>query len=86
MQAVIIMFSRIVDIERFSEVVLSAIREEEKRELVHRLGILNVMSPMSVSGARSVDDIAPKCSHFLIGDASVDGDAGHEAPKFAQCH
>lgn len=41
-------FSRIVDVEMFSEVVLSAVREEEKRELQHRLGLLNVLNPVRV--------------------------------------
>lgn len=51
-QALIIVFSRIVDVESFSEVVLSAVKEEEKRELQHRLGILNVLNPVRVSGGR----------------------------------
>lgn len=42
------MFSRIVDIENFSEVVLSCVRNEEKRELEHRLGLLNVFNPVRV--------------------------------------
>lgn len=41
-------FSRIVDVEMFSEVVLSTVREEEKRELQHRLGLLNVLNPVRV--------------------------------------
>lgn len=49
MQALIIVFSRIEDVENFSEVVLSAVRSEEKRELEHRLGILNVLNPVRVS-------------------------------------
>lgn len=48
-QALIAVFSRIVDVENFSEVVLSAVRGEEKRELEHRLGILNVLNPVRVS-------------------------------------
>lgn len=48
-QALIIVFSRIVDVENFSEVVLSAVKKEEKRELEHRLGILNVLNPVRVS-------------------------------------
>lgn len=47
-QALIIVFSRIVDVENFSEVVLSGVRDEEKRELEHRLGILNVQNPVRV--------------------------------------
>lgn len=48
-QAIISLFSRIVDVERFSEVVLPRLREEELRELHHRLGILNVLNPVRVS-------------------------------------
>ncbi|CAN0324852.1 unnamed protein product, partial [Hapterophycus canaliculatus] len=47
-QALIIVFSRIVDTENFSEVVLSCVRCEEKRELEHRLGVLNVLNPVRV--------------------------------------
>lgn len=47
-QALIIVFSRIVDIENFSEVVLGCVRCEEKRELEHRLGVLNVLNPVRV--------------------------------------
>ena len=43
-----VVFSRIVDVEMFSEVVLSVVREEEKRELQHRLGLLNVLNPVRV--------------------------------------
>lgn len=43
------MFSRIVDVDSFSEVVLSCVRNEERRELEHRLGILNVLNPVRVS-------------------------------------
>lgn len=42
-------FSRIVDVDNFGEVVLNAVRDEEKRELEHRLGILNVQNPIRVS-------------------------------------
>lgn len=52
-QALVIVFSRIVDIESFSEVVLSAVMEEEKRELQHRLGVLNVLNPVRVSAVGS---------------------------------
>lgn len=45
------MFSRLVDVDNFGEVVLSALRIEEKRELEHRLGILNVLNPVRVSQA-----------------------------------
>ena len=47
-QALVAVFSRIVDVDMFSEVVLSAVREEEKRELQHRLGLLNVLNPVRV--------------------------------------
>lgn len=43
------MFSRIIDVDHFSEVIIPAVREEEKRELEHRLGILNVFNPIRVS-------------------------------------
>lgn len=48
-QALIIVFSRLVDVDNFGEVVLGAVRIEEKRELEHRLGILNVLNPVRVS-------------------------------------
>ena len=48
MQAIICLFSRIVDLDRFSEVILPTVREEEKRELHHRLGILNILNPVQV--------------------------------------
>ena len=57
MQALVVIFSRIVDVERFSEVVLSAVREEEKRELQHRLGLLNVLNPVRVRNNDSCDTI-----------------------------
>ena len=57
MQALVVIFSRIVDVERFSEVVLSAVREEEKRELQHRLGLLNVLNPVRVRNNNAYDTI-----------------------------
>lgn len=50
-QALVAVFSRIVDVDKFRDVVLSTLREEERRELQHRLGILNVLNPVSVSSA-----------------------------------
>lgn len=47
-QAIIYLFSRIVDLDRFSEIILPAVRGEEKRELHHRLGILNMLNPVQV--------------------------------------
>ncbi|CAM9197908.1 unnamed protein product [Ectocarpus sp. 13 AM-2016] len=54
-QALIIVFSRIVDVDRFSEVVLSCVRSEERRELQHRLGILNVLNPIRPDGPYVLD-------------------------------
>ncbi|CBJ31908.1 Hypothetical leucine rich repeat calcium binding protein [Ectocarpus siliculosus] len=54
-QALIIVFSRIVDVDRFSEVVLSCVRNEERRELQHRLGILNVLNPVRPDGPYLLD-------------------------------
>lgn len=51
-QALVAVFSRIVDVDNFRDVVLSTLREEERRELQHRLGILNVLNPVSVSSAQ----------------------------------
>lgn len=48
-QALIVVFGRIVDVDRLGEIVLDAVREEEKRELTHRLGVLNVYNPVRVS-------------------------------------
>ncbi|CAM9291885.1 unnamed protein product [Ectocarpus fasciculatus] len=54
-QALIIVFSRIVDVDSFSEVVLSCVRNEERRELEHRLGILNVLNPVRPDGPYLLD-------------------------------
>ncbi|CAM9374928.1 unnamed protein product, partial [Discosporangium mesarthrocarpum] len=45
-QAIISVFSRIINIEDFSTVVFNRLRKEEQRELIHRLGILNVLTPL----------------------------------------
>lgn len=52
-QATIFLFSRIVDVENFNEVILPGLKEEERRELHHRLGILNILNPMNVSLIRA---------------------------------
>eukprot|EP00752_Nemacystus_decipiens_P005020 g4560.t1 len=54
-QALIIVFSRIVDVDNFSEVVLSAVRVEERKELEHRLGLLNVHNPVRPDGPYLLD-------------------------------
>lgn len=52
-QAIICLFSRIVDVEHFNEAILPDLKEEERRELHHRLGILNILNPMKVSSIRA---------------------------------
>ncbi|CAM9116440.1 unnamed protein product [Pylaiella littoralis] len=54
-QALVTVFSRIVDVDNFGEVVLNAVRDEEKRELEHRLGILNVQNPIRPDGPYVLD-------------------------------
>lgn len=63
------MFSRIVDVENFSEVVLSAVRGEEKRELEHRLGILNVLNPVRVK--KSLLRVQNRSLQYLQGFVSA---------------
>lgn len=53
-QAAVTLFSRICDLENFST-LLDALGTEEETELAHRLGILNMINPMTPDRFFSLD-------------------------------